>query len=167
MKTTCPNCKYILDFDETEYVPGEVAHLECPMCGQEVDELIKKPEVDEKPDKKPMRKAKPKSDSPLSLDAISTKPSYLANKTKKSTKDKKSAENEKSDQPQPQQSLNNQEVLEKTGCWGIGLSILLSILFPIVGIILYFNQRNKVESAKVYLWCALISFIIGWYFSSR
>ena len=157
MKTTCPNCKYILDFDEAEYVPGEIAHLECPMCGQEVNELIKEPEpkAEVEVETKPVRKPKLKSDSSSTSDAVSPKPNYPTKKTSKRPTGKKNSLS--------QQPFNEQEVLEKAGCWGIGFSIL----FPIIGVILYFNQKNKVENAKVYLWCALISFIIGWYFSSK
>jgi hypothetical protein len=54
-----------------------------------------------------------------------------------------------------------QEGMEKAGCWGIGFSFL----FPIVGIIMYFVNKDKVEDAKTYLIAALIGFAIGFIFN--
>lgn len=44
MKTTCPNCKYTLEFDETPYESGTSVELECPICGQEIAVYIDKKE---------------------------------------------------------------------------------------------------------------------------
>ena len=44
---------------------------------------------------------------------------------------------------------------------GIGL-IILSILFPIVGIILYFVKKDdEPNAAKTYLGCGIAGFVIG------
>ena len=51
----------------------------------------------------------------------------------------------------PQQDENN------AGCIGIGFSVL----FPIVGIILYFVQKNSVNNPSAYLYGALAGFGIG------
>lgn len=58
----------------------------------------------------------------------------------------------------PSESIN-EEVQEKeeAGCLGIGASVL----FPIIGIIIYFSQRNVVKNPGAYLWGALAGFIIG------
>ena len=46
---------------------------------------------------------------------------------------------------------------EEAGCLGIGASVL----FPLIGIIIYFSQRNVVKNPGAYLWGALAGFIIG------
>lgn len=43
------------------------------------------------------------------------------------------------------------------GCFGIGFSVL----FPIVGIILYFVQKKSVNNPSAYLYGALAGFVIG------
>mgnify|MGYP003181512365 CR=1 FL=1 len=46
---------------------------------------------------------------------------------------------------------------EEPGCFGL----ICSFLFPIIGVIIYFNQKDKVDNASYYLWAAGISFVIG------
>ncbi len=41
------------------------------------------------------------------------------------------------------------------------LGIICSILFPIVGIVLYFAQKKSVNNPSAYLYGALAGFIIG------
>ena len=43
------------------------------------------------------------------------------------------------------------------GCWGIGFSFI----FPIVGVILYFVNKDKVADPNTYLYSALIGFALG------
>lgn len=49
------------------------------------------------------------------------------------------------------------EDMMKAGCVGIGFSVL----FPIIGIILYFAQKKSVSNPSAYLYGALIGFTIG------
>jgi hypothetical protein len=51
----------------------------------------------------------------------------------------------------------NPEAEKNAGCFGIGCSVL----FPIVGIILYFAQKKSVNNPSAYLYGALVGFIIG------
>lgn len=46
---------------------------------------------------------------------------------------------------------------ESAGCLGIGASVL----FPLIGIIIYFAQRKEVQNPSAYLWSALAGFVIG------
>ena len=46
---------------------------------------------------------------------------------------------------------------KNAGCFGIGCSVL----FPIVGIILYFTQKKSVNNPSAYLYGALAGFIMG------
>ena len=52
---------------------------------------------------------------------------------------------------------NNYQPTEKAGILGLVFSFLL----PIVGVILYFVQKNKVINPNNYLWAALAGFILG------
>ena len=45
----------------------------------------------------------------------------------------------------------------KAGCWGIGGSFLI----PILGLILFFVMKNKVENTKPYLYAAIAGFAVG------
>ena len=38
---------------------------------------------------------------------------------------------------------------------------ICSFLFPFVGVICYFVNKDKVSDPKTYLWCALWGFLIG------
>lgn len=49
------------------------------------------------------------------------------------------------------------EEKEKAGCLGIGASFL----FPLIGVIIYFSNKDKVENANAYLIAAGISFALG------
>ncbi len=49
------------------------------------------------------------------------------------------------------------EVKKKAGCLGIGASFM----FPLIGVIIYFINKNKVENADSYLTAAGIGFAIG------
>lgn len=55
--------------------------------------------------------------------------------------------------------INNthQQEEKNAGCFGIGCSVL----FPIVGIILYFAQKKSVNNPSAYLYGALAGFVIG------
>lgn len=56
------------------------------------------------------------------------------------------------------EEINNTPQEEKNaGCFGIGCSVL----FPIVGIILYFVQKKSVNNPNAYLYGALAGFVIG------
>ena len=46
---------------------------------------------------------------------------------------------------------------EEAGCLGIGASVL----FPIIGVIIYFAQRKEVKNPSAYLWGALAGMVIG------
>ena len=46
---------------------------------------------------------------------------------------------------------------EKAGCFGI----LISFLFPIIGLIIYYVKRDSVSNPKAYLYAALLMIIIG------
>jgi len=46
---------------------------------------------------------------------------------------------------------------EEPGCLGL----FFSFVFPIIGLIIYFNQKDKVNNASYYLWAAGVSFAIG------
>lgn len=46
---------------------------------------------------------------------------------------------------------------EKAGCFGIGFSFLM----PIIGVILYFMQKDKVENPVAYLYGAGAGFIVS------
>ena len=46
---------------------------------------------------------------------------------------------------------------EKAGCLGIGASFLI----PIIGVIIYFSNKDKVENANAYLIAAGCGFAIG------
>ena len=52
---------------------------------------------------------------------------------------------------------NNTPYQEKAGCIGI----LISFLFPIIGIILYFVKKDSVSNASAYLYAALFMIILG------
>lgn len=45
----------------------------------------------------------------------------------------------------------------KAGCWGI----VGSFLIPILGVILFFTMKDKVEDTKPYLYAAIAGFVIG------
>ncbi|MBQ2047270.1 MAG: hypothetical protein II260_08785 [Muribaculaceae bacterium] len=51
----------------------------------------------------------------------------------------------------------NQQKKKNAGCFGIGCSVL----FPIVGIFLYFIQKKSVNDPSAYLYGALIGFVGG------
>lgn len=51
----------------------------------------------------------------------------------------------------------NPKAENNAGCFGIGCSVL----FPIVGIILYFAQKKSVNNPSAYLYGALAGFIMG------
>ena len=56
------------------------------------------------------------------------------------------------------EEINTQQPQENNaGCIGIGFSVL----FPIVGIILYFVQKKSVNNPSAYLYGALAGFAIG------
>ena len=50
-----------------------------------------------------------------------------------------------------------EEQKEKAGTF----ALIMSFLFPIVGIILYFVNKNKVVNANMYLILALIGFVVS------
>ena len=56
---------------------------------------------------------------------------------------------------------NTEEVFdfeeEKAGCMGIGFSFV----FPMIGIVLYFYQKDSVSNPSTYLFAAIIGFICG------
>ena len=56
---------------------------------------------------------------------------------------------------------NTEEVFdfeeEKAGCMGIGFSFV----FPFIGIVLYFYQKDSVSNPSTYLFAAIIGFICG------
>ena len=52
---------------------------------------------------------------------------------------------------------NNYPQVEKAGIIGL----VFSFLIPIVGVIIYFVQKNKVVNAASYLWAALAGFVLG------
>ena len=41
------------------------------------------------------------------------------------------------------------------------LGIIASILFPLIGVIIYFVQRKAVKNPNAYLWGALAGFAVG------
>lgn len=45
------------------------------------------------------------------------------------------------------------------------LALILSFIFPLIGIILFFVKKNEVENAKAYLWAALGGFVVGLIFN--
>ncbi len=45
----------------------------------------------------------------------------------------------------------------KAGCWGIAGSFLI----PILGLILFFTMKDKVEDTKPYLYACIAGFVIG------
>jgi len=55
--------------------------------------------------------------------------------------------------------INNTPYQEKgkAGCLGI----VVSLGFPLVGIILYFAQKDKVSNPKAYLYAAMATMIFG------
>lgn len=55
------------------------------------------------------------------------------------------------------ESVEEISTKEEAGCLGIGASVL----FPIIGIIIYFAQRKEVNNPSAYLWGALAGFVIG------
>lgn len=62
------------------------------------------------------------------------------------------------------QGLNEQSSQEEVGTpqeeAGV-LAIIASILFPLIGIIIYFVQRKSVKNPGAYLWGALAGFVVG------
>ncbi len=52
---------------------------------------------------------------------------------------------------------NQHQPKEKAGCWGIGGSFLI----PILGLILFFVQKDKVEDSKPYLYAGIAGFVVG------
>lgn len=54
-------------------------------------------------------------------------------------------------------NVSQNDEKEKAGCLGIGASFL----FPLVGVIIYFSNKDKVENASAYLIAAGISFALG------
>ena len=62
------------------------------------------------------------------------------------------------------QELNEQSSQEQMGTpkeKAGALGIIASILFPLIGIIIYFVQREKVENPSAYLWGALGGVVVG------
>jgi len=56
------------------------------------------------------------------------------------------------------EEINTPQQEEKNaGCIGIGFSVL----FPLVGIILYFVQKKSVNNPSAYLYGALTGFVVG------
>lgn len=53
--------------------------------------------------------------------------------------------------------MEENDALEKAGCIGIGFSFL----FPIVGIIMFFVQKNQVENSSAYLVAVLIGIALN------
>ena len=53
------------------------------------------------------------------------------------------------------EELNKEK--SNAGCIGIGFSVL----FPIIGIILYFAQKKSVNNPSAYLYGALAGFVMG------
>ena len=54
-------------------------------------------------------------------------------------------------------NLGNQEEESKAGI----LALVFSFLLPIVGIILYFVQKDKVQNRNAYLFAALAGIVVG------
>ena len=52
---------------------------------------------------------------------------------------------------------NQHQPKEKAGCWGICGSFLI----PILGVILFFVQKDKVEDSKPYLYAGIAGFVVG------
>ena len=68
--------------------------------------------------------------------------------------------------PESQSAVSNQQYpyipnqhqpKEKAGCWGIAGSFLI----PILGLILFFVQKDKVEDSKPYLYAGIAGFVVG------
>lgn len=66
--------------------------------------------------------------------------------------------------PQQEQEVKTVETVdvdtiekEEAGCLGIGASVL----FPIIGVVIYFVQKNDVKNPSAYLWGALAGMVIG------
>ena len=57
---------------------------------------------------------------------------------------------------EPEQTIETPEK-EEAGCLGIGASVL----FPLIGIVIYFIQKKEVKNPSAYLWGALAGFVIG------
>lgn len=66
---------------------------------------------------------------------------------------------EKQDVQQVELQETEQEtsLKENAGCLGIGASVL----FPIIGVIIYFMQKKEVNNPTAYLYGALVGFILG------
>ncbi len=56
-----------------------------------------------------------------------------------------------------EESNNHQQEEKKAGCLGIGFSVL----FPFIGIILYFLEKKSVKNPNAYIYAALTGFVIG------
>lgn len=85
------------------------------------------------------------------------------NKTQKVAKQPSATEQIVTDnaQQKSKNAIPNQEDQdngkEEAGCLGIGASVL----FPIIGVIIYFVQRKEVKNPSAYLYGALGGFIAG------
>lgn len=53
--------------------------------------------------------------------------------------------------------MSEEEKKEKAGV----VALICSFLFPIVGVICYFVNKDKVENAPNYLYAALAGFVLG------
>ncbi|MBQ6433789.1 MAG: hypothetical protein IJJ94_07605 [Bacteroidaceae bacterium] len=40
-------------------------------------------------------------------------------------------------------------------------ALIFSFLIPLLGVVFYFNNKQKVENASAYLWAALGGFVLG------
>lgn len=60
-------------------------------------------------------------------------------------------------QVEPQETEQDTPLKENAGCLGIGASVL----FPIIGVVIYFCQKKEVNNPEAYLWGAFAGFAIG------
>lgn len=57
-----------------------------------------------------------------------------------------------------EENLNNpQQQMDNAGCIGVAFSVL----FPLVGLILYVTKKDSVNNPKAYLYASLAGFVIG------
>lgn len=61
------------------------------------------------------------------------------------------------EQPVYEEELNQEPEKKEAGVF----AIIVSVLFPIIGVIIYFVKKNEVKNPNAYLWGAFAGFIIG------
>ena len=169
MDIKCPKCKK--KFEVAGGAAGQQILAVCPRCGDQFNHIVPQ---------QAMTAIAPASSNlpattPEQVAIAETVPTHFCQQCGQRVEDGKAYCPECGAPQMPNANQNQQPVLtgasstqtdytgpigaplEQASCWAIGCSFLI----PIVGLILYFVQKDKVENAQSYLWAAGAGFVIG------